>query len=554
TISSYALKITDEVFELNGKTYSQTARISLRDQNKNLIEKRKYGVINLEELYSKINAGADIDISGCLLHNFSLADYRLQYDINKNESVSLSNLNASNSFFEADKLADFSYALFTGETTSFQGAHFGSGNTSFLNSSFQTPNVDFSDTSFSEGNNVFQYTQFCDGNLTFENANFSNGNISFVNAIFNNGDANFKNVNFGDGEVSFRFASFGAGIVNFEKSVFGGALSDFSKVDFGSGKVDFRRCNFKNSLVSFEEIITNAEKIQFRRASFGNQPVSFKNAETPNTEINLDEAEFGDGRISFFNVTAKAISIKSAILSSYIDLRVNSCHTVDLSNTIIQNILDFKKGVSAVEIDRLYIYGVRNLGKLFINWDENNVDKCICQQTKTSYKQKAEQFRLLKEDFNTLGQYEDEDKAYIEFKRNELKNSVYVASKKGTISKAKAYANFGFQKLIFDWMGLYATSPIRVLVSVLLVYGFYSALYILFELTNHGQISCIAVDMSAWEKIIDSFYFSAVTFLTIGYGECTPTGFFKIIAPLEGLTGVFMMSYFTVAFVRKILR
>ena len=43
-------------------------------------------------------------------------------------------------------------------------------------------------------------------------------------------------------------------------------------------------------------------------------------------------------------------------------------------------------------------------------------------------------------------------------------------------------------------------------------------------------------------------------FLTIGYGECTPEGFFKIIAPLEGWVGVFMMSYFTVAFVRKILR
>jgi hypothetical protein len=484
----------------------------------------------------------------------SWANYRKKFNIPLGEAVSLNNLNASNAFFEADKLVDFSNAIFTGETTSFQGAHFGSGNTSFLKSSFQTPHVDFSDTSFSEGNNIFQYTEFCDGTLSFENANFTNGNISFVNAIFNDGDAIFKNINFGDGEVSFRFATFGNGNVNFEKSVFGGALSDFSKVDFGVGKVDFRRCNFTHSQVLFEEIITKTAKLQFRRANFGSQPVSFKQADISQTEINLDEVEFGIGRVSFFDVTAKSISIKSAILSSYVDLRVNTCEVVDLSNTIIQNIVDFKKGVSKVNIDKLYIYGVRNLGKLFINWEENDIDKCICGQSKTSYKQKAEQFRLLKEDFNTLGQYEDEDKAYIEFKRNELKHSVYVASKKGGISKLKAYVNYGFQKLIFDWMGLYATSPLRVLVSIFMVFGIYSVLYILFELTNHGHISGIENQFDIWEKIMDSFYFSAVTFLTIGYGDLTPTGFFKILAPLEGWSGVFMMSYFTVAFVRKILR
>ena len=47
---------------------------------------------------------------------------------------------------------------------------------------------------------------------------------------------------------------------------------------------------------------------------------------------------------------------------------------------------------------------------------------------------------------------------------------------------------------------------------------------------------------------------SSITFFTIGYGECTPLGFLKIISPIEGFTGVFLMSYFTVAFVRKILR
>ena len=56
------------------------------------------------------------------------------------------------------------------------------------------------------------------------------------------------------------------------------------------------------------------------------------------------------------------------------------------------------------------------------------------------------------------------------------------------------------------------------------------------------------------DKIFGNLYFSAITFFTVGYGECSPLGLFKIIAPLEGGVGVFLMSYFTVAFVRKILR
>jgi len=52
----------------------------------------------------------------------------------------------------------------------------------------------------------------------------------------------------------------------------------------------------------------------------------------------------------------------------------------------------------------------------------------------------------------------------------------------------------------------------------------------------------------------DSFYFSAITYLTVGYGDFCPLGIDRWIAGIEGFVGVFLMAYFTVAFVRKILR
>lgn len=51
-----------------------------------------------------------------------------------------------------------------------------------------------------------------------------------------------------------------------------------------------------------------------------------------------------------------------------------------------------------------------------------------------------------------------------------------------------------------------------------------------------------------------SFYHSAITFFTIGYGDFVPVGAIRLFCGFEGFIRVFLMAYFTVAFVRKILR
>ena len=54
--------------------------------------------------------------------------------------------------------------------------------------------------------------------------------------------------------------------------------------------------------------------------------------------------------------------------------------------------------------------------------------------------------------------------------------------------------------------------------------------------------------------VAKAFYHSAITFLTIGYGDHFPFGAIRWMSGIEGFVGLFLMSYFTVAFVRKILR
>ena len=146
-----------------------------------------------------------------------------------------------------------------------------------------------------------------------------------------------------------------------------------------------------------------------------------------------------------------------------------------------------------------------------------------------------------------------EDVAYVYFKRYELKDQWEVAKKNGTISTLLFIPTFLFQRIVFDWIGLYATNPFRVLFSIVIVNFLFSLIYTFFYSTSN-YLTCMDPSVSLFDKFSGNLYFSAITFFTVGYGDCSPIGFFKLLSPVEGFIGVFLMSYFTVAFVRKILR
>ena len=102
-------------------------------------------------------------------------------------------------------------------------------------------------------------------------------------------------------------------------------------------------------------------------------------------------------------------------------------------------------------------------------------------------------------------------------------------------------------------MGKYATNPMRVILSVLIVYSVYSVLYFVIPLFSAASLES-SYQLTDAHSLGVAFYYSAVTFFTIGFGDYYPMGYLRILAATEGFTGVFLMSYFTVAFVRKILR
>ena len=548
---SLEINFLNEPFDGSDIKTAKSVEIKFFNKAERILLTEKYGVPEIQQIVDFYKANKRVTLDNLYVKNFNLSAI-----IGADGDETLEGVSAVNAFFDSDDITDFSNLSLKGDVN-FLNTHFAHGNVTFYKTTFNDGSVDFSNVNFGNGEVNFQFVEFGNGAISFENTIFGDGDVSFVNTHFGNGKVNFKNVHFGFGIVDFHFAKFVKGDISFDKAVFGGPRVDFRRVEFGDGKLDFTRTDFGDGEVNFEETEYGKGRKNFKRAVFGRAHVSFELANFGTEEVTFENAEFEKGKLSFFKAIAGSLIFKNCMLNNYLDLRVESCQLIDLSNTIVKDIIDMKPGFSQVVIKELNLTGVRNLGKIFIDWRENDAYNLIANQKDTSFAEKADQFRTLKEDFNSEGRYDDEDKAYVEFKRFELLSyREYGLKSKKIGSRIKVHLNVFFQDLIFDKMGLYATNPLRVWSSMILVYFIFSLLFFVFPFIGGGHIAngLSPENVEPMHNLFLSLYYSAITFFTIGYGDYFPYGPMRWLACVEGFCGVFMMSYFVVAFVRKILR
>ncbi len=577
--TNYTIDIKNVKFIADdGRTCSRTAMITFYDKKGESIGTELFGAIDVGQVYEMIKNGLNLNLDNFYISEFSLSTYRRINGIEKKELVPFKGFSARNAFFEAKFCTDFAYSSFTDGEVSFDGSHFAKGKVVFSGSVFGKGNVVFSNTIFRDGNiefngsvfgdgdflfknsiindgiKDFQDIKFGNGEVSFANTEFNSGELLFINTHFNNGRFNFKVTRIISGKVDFHYSVFGDCEIMFERTEFGNSRVDFRTVDFGSGRINFNRSVFGHGEINFEGASCKAGKIQFKKAEMGSGPKNFNLMEMEETDLSFDRTEFGEGDVSFYESKFHILSFKSCHLDSYFDLRLAKAELLDISDTIVRDLIDLEPFDFPVDIKTLDMSGMRLLGKIYIDWRLNKCSDSIINQEGTNLRQKAEQFRILKENFSGTGKYEDEDEAYIMFKRYEAKSWITEQEEKGGITKIASYIPHSFQWLVFDKIGLYATSPGRVLFSVVIFWIFFGSVYYIIDLSGLGKTVSSVNNPDNLSALLQSFYHSAITFFTIGYGDVYPMGFSRIVSGLEGFMGVFMMSYFTVAFVRKVLR
>lgn len=536
------------------------------------------GYMEPEDIYKLIDENAPVNLDFCYINKLSINDYRHSRRLEKKTVVKLKSFSAKHAFFDANFPIDLSYIYINSGGFSLEKSIFARGTFTmnysqfenvdldlsyilfmtnqfdFSNVSISAGSISFKNSIFKEGKKDFQYTNFGNGEKIFTNVEFNNGDVSFINTQFNDGNVSFKIARFGTGKVDFHYAKFGEGDKTFERAEFGNGGVDFRTVEFGSGRINFNRSSFGKGETSFEACQLENSKFSFKRAHFLEGSLSFELAEMEGTELSFERTNFGKGSISFYNSKIGNLSLNSCHLDNYTDLRVAKCGLIDLSNTIVRDIIDLKPYEFKEDIDSIHLGGMRLIGRIYIGWTDNDVLRLIKSQKCTDNRLKAEQFRSLKENFNVCGQYNDEDKSYLEFKRHEAKADLQEHLRRNKWNIIWAGPLQVFKWIVFDRVGHYATNPVRVISSMMVSYIFFSFLFFFLILLKVGDITESVAHPGNITILGKAFYHSAITFLTIGYGDYYPVGAIRWLSGLEGFTGVFLMSYFTVAFVRKILR
>jgi hypothetical protein len=534
------------------------------------------GHMEESEIYSTIERGEVLNLDGCYIEKFSLHDYRLTRNLDPKEQVIIRGFTARGALFGHRSSLDFSNAIFEGEVfslenawiskgqvtfesalfrtalTSFNHTRLPDGNLNFRNVQFESAEVNFKNCRFGNGEKDFQYVKMGGGEISFLNADFSEGDVNFVNTDFGSGNVSFKLARFGTGRVNFHFARFGGRIVSFERTEFGNGRVVFRTVEFGTGRVNFNHSAFGEGEVIFDECGMEGGKFNFKRASFTKGNISFENVLFEHTDASFERTGFGQGRLSFYKSWFKSLSLSRCHLDNYVDLRMNLCQQIDLSNTVVRDIIDINPHDFIAGISSISLAGMRLIGWIYIDWTRSQVKKMILSQTGSSHRVKAEQFRILKENFHHQGLYNDEDRAYVEFKRCESRADLAESIERSPVNMVYQYPLRWFKLALFDRAGLYATSPVRVLVTMLTSFVLFGLTYwLLITFTDADIVAAVSDRLTVPAR---SFYHSAITFLTIGYGDHYPYGAIRWVSAIEGFSGLFLMSYFTVAFVRKVLR
>ncbi|MBI4946777.1 MAG: two pore domain potassium channel family protein [Bacteroidetes bacterium] len=537
----------------DGIVYPKTVQVDFMDAKGRKKETKDYGFLFADAVYEMIEREQPVCLHECYVKNFSLAEFRQQKSLPEQQPVTLKKFFAKGAFFDCDIAVDFSHSVFENSKITFEGSIFGNGNINFSHANFGDGAVSFRRTRFGEGTVDFRFAEFGAGNLSFRFSHFGTGDVFFVNTKFGGKETDFQSVTWGQGETDFRFAQFTQGSVSFEKCFFGNGKTDFKAVEFCGERVDFKRVDWGDGDVSFEGSEFNNAKVSFRSSVFGKGDLNFEEVEFGPNEVSFERTDFSSDKVSFYKSKVASITFQTSRLKAYFDFRFAQCTSLDLRDTILRDIIDL---IPDGEVTPILIFNfsrMKNMGRINIDWKKNHVKNLIYKQTSTSLLEKAEQFRMLKEEFRAVGKYEDEDKAYVEFMRCESKSLLQAELKKNSSNALWAYPFYIFKWLVFDKMGQYATNPLRVITSMMVVYSLFSSLYyILPRIADAAMFS--SYNFTDASSLLVAFYYSAITFFTVGFGDYYTTGWLRLVSITEAFMGVFMMSYFTVAFVRKILR
>ncbi|WP_091983573.1 ion channel [Pseudoalteromonas denitrificans] len=231
-----------------------------------------------------------------------------------------------------------------------------------------------------------------------------------------------------------------------------------------------------------------------------------------------------------------------------------------LFNTKIENGSLMKANLNEANLHCCSLKDTNLLGiKLFNTRIDNiNIGIKILQQT-----QAQSALNEGKKDI-ALDYYEQSEEIYRDLRKAAEFQGLFELSGKFShqelIMRRYRYPKWSKRRIFSKFIDLlcgYGEKPLNVIFFSLSLIFCCAMCYFVFGVSQSNHIIHFSLQNSTADNIsalLNSLYFSVVTFTTLGYGDITPVGYSRFIAACEAFSGSFTLALFVVVFVKKLTR
>ena len=353
-----------------------------------------------------------------------------------------------------------------------------------------------------------------------------------------------------ENNLDYNFSEFiFIGKIDFEKEF---KLNIFKYVDFMSAtfedEVNFRNATFESSAdferVTFKSVVYLIETtfkshayfdgtIFKKYVSFG--AATFEGIVGFNATFE-DDADFEDAIFKGDTYFGEAIFKKNVYFSwakfppgKFLSLKFKGRGNIFFEQTFLEHILlrlDLEKD-TFIDFTNAILRNTR------IKMEE--IDGHILQEQERTFSEAQEIFLLLKNNFHSIGQYDDESWAFKKEKDMERKSNCHIKTVHKWLWSCFLNGIFG-----------YGEQPVKVIISAMSIILIFTFLFM------GSGISNVDIERITTKNFFDCIYFSTVTFTTLGYGDFRPLeGWGRLLAGSEAFIGALMMALFVYTFARR---
>ncbi len=385
--------------------------------------------------------------------------------------------------------------------------------------------------------------------IIFKNANFSGAtfedNANFAKTIFE-GDANFGNATF-EGDDIFGGTTVnlsGSWVKTFKKNT-KLIRTTFKKKAYFRGTIFKRDACFIGALfkgdadfiIAIIEGNANFVEVDFEGSTFFDQ-VIFK------VDSNFSGTTF-KGDISF--------SYTALVPGTKLEIKLVKKGIINFTQTILESV------ILDLSLDDEVLIDFTDTLLRDTRAKKKQIENHILQEKNEEFSKAGEIYLLLKNNFHSIGRYEDESWAFKKEKDMERKSNCHFKTLHKWLWSCFLNGIYG-----------YGEKPLNVVISAGVIIIFFALLFSSIGISNPEIIDLKGITVNqntgnivdsasqgllrnnVIRNIPDSLYFSLITFTTLGYGDFRPLeGWGRILAGSEAFVGAFMMALFVYTFARR---